>query len=266
MIKHEFCSNPALESRREEVCRVILLLFLPGQEGPCSVLCWVLLPAVEAQRLWGRALLLRARGAQCLKRARVCFRHRLNSSLLFFKIFLHLVVVPFELFPSPLREAAGLARRLLQRKESPWEVRVQLLGEQLWSLHAAGDFLPSNSAPRCVATSRISGRPHLAAVSWLAFRSRAGGLSIFGSVPAAMKRFPEGGFTLCVVSCPQPLCSPGYASENLLGQQVPEQGAISSCISDMVRSWLQHCGPCPAMGTSWGESETAAKDRLHVFP
>ena len=53
-----------------------------GQEGPRSVLCRVLLPAVEAQQLWGQALLLRSLGAQRLKAACVCPRHRLNSSLL----------------------------------------------------------------------------------------------------------------------------------------------------------------------------------------
>lgn len=39
----------------------------------------------------------------------------------FLKIFLHLVTVPFELFPSPLSKAVGLARRLPPRKKSPAE-------------------------------------------------------------------------------------------------------------------------------------------------
>lgn len=82
-IKHEFCLNPALESSRAEACWAILLLLVLGQEGSRSVLGWVLLPKFEARRLWGQALLLRSAGAQRLKAACVCPRHRLNSSLLF---------------------------------------------------------------------------------------------------------------------------------------------------------------------------------------
>lgn len=48
MAKDEFCLNAAGKAAGK-----YLAWLLPGQEGPCSVLCWALLPAAVAQHLWG---------------------------------------------------------------------------------------------------------------------------------------------------------------------------------------------------------------------
>lgn len=86
--------------------------------------------------------------------------------------------------------------------------------------------------------------------------------SALGSVSAVMKRFLEGGFTLPPPL--QPLCSSGHTRENCLGQQVPERGAMLSCVSALFGSWLQCHSLCPVLGTKQGNKDHS--QNLHIFP
>lgn len=107
MAKAEFCLNPAGKAAGK-----YLAWLLPGQEGPCSVLCWALLPAAVARHLWGWAGLGRSLGAQ-----HVCAPSAGSIPPFFFFFFLNIwcrLSVSF----TP-EESGGLACRLPRLKKTP---------------------------------------------------------------------------------------------------------------------------------------------------
>ena len=141
---------------------------------------------------------------------------------------------------------------------------MQLLCEQLWSLHTAGDYPLSNPTPGYVTLSCISGSPHVTAVSWPAFSHTLPTCypSVLGSVLAVRKRFLEGGFTLSLpCSLSAALVMPGK-NIGISGYQSEEPSPAVSWLRSVPGSSATACA------LQWGQMgrNKDHSQRPHIFP